>query len=139
MTTTPPADDINAVIVAAVNARIEAAVAGALAGDEGIRPLVTAALMQEIEVKDGYSYRSKKVPFLSEVLRKTIQGATKEAVQRIVAEHAKDIEERVRECMTGAVDQFAKGITESFVKQSTEGYGVSVKIRYPGLDEDTEF
>jgi hypothetical protein len=128
--------DINAVIVAAVNARIEAAVAGALAGDEGIRPLVTAALMQEIEVKDGHSYRSKRVPFLSEVLRKTIQEATRAAVKRIVEEHAQDIEDRVRECMAGAVDEFAKGITESFVKQSTQGYGVSVNIRYPGMDSE---
>lgn len=136
MTTTPADGDINAVIVAAVNARIEAAVAQAMVTDEGIRPLVTAAMMQEIEVKDGSSYRTKKVPFLSEILRQTIQKATVEAVERVAKEHADDIEAKVREALTSGIDQFAKGITESFVKQATSGYGVRVSIQYPGMDSE---
>lgn len=138
MTTPTPAEgDINAVIVSAVNARIEAAVAGALLTEGGMGAIVAAALSQEIEVKEGY--RTKKVPYLSEVLRKTIQAAAKNAIAKMVKEHEAEIEEKVKEALTGSTDAFAKGLVESLVKTAGGGYGLRVEIKYPGIGEDDSF
>jgi len=138
MTTPTSAEgDINAVIVSAVHARIETAIAAALLTEGGMGAIVSSALSQEIEVKDGY--RTKKVPYLSEVLRKTIQAAAKNAIAKMVQEHEAEIEEKVKEALTGSTDAFAKGLVESLVKTAGGGYGLSVSIKYPGLGEDDSF
>lgn len=132
--TTPPTPgegDINAVIVSAVNARIEAAVAGALLTEGGMGAIVAAAMTQEIEVKDGSSYRTKKVPYLSHVLRSAIQSAAKDAIAKMVEEHRPEIEQKVKEALTGSIDRFAEGMVESLAKTAGGGYGLRVSIDYP--------
>lgn len=132
--TTPGEGDINAVIVSAVNARIEAAVAGALLTEGGMGAIVASALSQEIEVKDGSSYRTKKVPYLSHVLRSTIQSAAKNAIAKMVEEHQAEIEEKVKEALTGSIDRFAAGMVESLAKTAGGGYGLRVTVNYPETD-----
>lgn len=120
--------DLNATIVAAVNARIEAEVAKALSGDETIGRFVSAALQQTVTVKDRNSYRETQEPFLTNVLRNVIQSATKEAVQRFVADEIESIEEEVRKALRRDVKRIATTLSESLVKAAAKPYGVDVHL-----------
>lgn len=121
-----PTLDLNQTIVSAVNARIEAEVAKALAGDEMIGRLVTAALMQPVEV--GRSFDHKKVPFLTSVLQKAIQTATETAIKKMIEQHIDDIEYAVRGALLRDLDRIAGVLTESLTTAAGKTYGFDVKI-----------
>jgi len=129
-TTDPTALDLNATIAAAVNARIEASVAAALAGDEMIGALVAAALNQEIEV--GRDYKKSKTTWLKHTVAEAIRAATKAAVERLVIEESPLIEEELRKAFRRQAGEFAEGITRSLRENAAKGYGVTVELKLPG-------
>lgn len=122
-------NDLNAVIANAVNARIEAQVAEALAGDEMIGKYVSAALMQEIEV--GVSYNKRKTTFLKNTLDEAIRAATKEAVMRVLAEETDAIEVAVRRELKASVTAIAAQLVGSVSKAVETPYGISIDLKYP--------
>lgn len=126
--TADPIPDINATIQAAVNARIEAEVFAALAGDETIGTYVAAALRQNIAVKDPDRYTTRNVPFLNHVLREAIQEATKEATRKLIAEELPTIETEVRKALRRAVPEIASTLATQLATAATKPYGVSVDL-----------
>ena len=128
--------DLDQLIVHAVNARIEAEVTKALSGDEVIGKLVSAALQQPIESRDFMARGQQKKTFLTVVLEKAIQEATKKAVAKILAERVEDIEIAVERALmgnlAGLADQLVKGLSE----RAAQAYGVDVKVdlRMPRSD-----
>ena len=120
--------DLNSVIVSAVNARVEAEMMKALSGDMTIGKYVVAALRQNVEVKDPHTYRTTTEPFLTNVLRKAIQGATVAAVQRLIAEELPTIEEEVRKALRRDVKRIAETLTGSLADAAAKSYGVKVDL-----------
>lgn len=131
--TTPTEGDLNTVIVSAVNARVEAAVAAALSGDEVIGKYVAAALSQPVEVGDRYS-RSKQVPFLRHVIDHALRDAAQRAVQRFVTDEADAIERAVRTELRNSVDALAVQLVGSMNDAVERSYGITVNLKYPGRD-----
>ena len=128
------ATDLNATIRSAVQARIEASVAEALAGGELIGEMVRAALNQQIEIPSGNGYGKERVPFLRNMLWKTIQQATKDAVQRQMVEQQALIEEEVRKAIKRDAPEFAAHMVGSLVEQAKTSYGLRVEVRVPTRD-----
>lgn len=125
--------DLNQIMISAVQARIESEVAAAMAGDEFVGRLVTAALMQPVEVQDPRSMYGKiKVPFLTDVLNKTIQAATKNAVVRLISEQEDEIEQAVRKELKASTAEIAKQLVGSVRKATQDSYGVKVELQFPG-------
>jgi len=126
--------DLNATIVAAVNARVEAEMMKALSGDEAIGRFVTASLQQSVEVKDGY--RTKHVPFLTHVLEGAIRSSVKLACERLIAEELPTIEAEVRKALRRDVARIAKTLTNSLAEAAANTYGVKVNfdLLMPGRD-----
>jgi hypothetical protein len=118
--------DLDAVITNAVNARIEAEVIKALSGDEVIGRLVMAALQQPVSSNDFM--RSKAKPFLTHVLEKAIQEATKSAVTKILAEEGDRIEQAVRGAILDNVYGFANQLVTGLKDRAGQAYGVDVKV-----------
>lgn len=125
-----PIPSIDSTIAAAVNARIQAEVMQALAGDEVIGQFVASALQQPVEVKDPRrgSYATSQVPFLTAVLHKAIQDATKEAVARLITAEVATIEEAVRKALRRDITTIAKTLTDSLVVAADKTYGVNVDL-----------
>lgn len=122
-----PVPDLNETIVSAVKARIEAELLSALSGDEAFAPLVAAALQQPVKVSND-SYRNETEPYLTHVLRLTIQQATKEAVAKLVTEEIGSIEDAVRKALRRDVAQIANTLSQSLVDSAAKGYGVNVEL-----------
>jgi hypothetical protein len=127
--------DLNTVIVSAVNARVEAAVAEALSGDEVIGKFVTSALRQTVEVpKADGSYGKERVTFLKSVIDKALQQATKQAVLKVMAEEEERLEKEVRKALRASTDSIAKSLVSS-VKDATDNtYRFQVNIIPPTRD-----
>lgn len=132
--TTPAEADLNQVIIAAVNARIEASVAAALSGDDVIGKYVAAALNEPIEVKDRSGYRTRKTSYLREVIDGAIREATKAAVSTVIAEEREAIERAVRAELRERTDALAVQLVGSAVAAVEKPYGVSIKLEYPSRD-----
>jgi hypothetical protein len=131
---TPADEDLNKVIASAVNARVEAAVMSALAGDETIGRMVTAALRQAVEVPDpDRQYGKIRVPFLNHLIQTAMREATKRAVEKVLIEEAEAIEDECRK----AIKRQAAGIAATLAGQlqdaAAKSYGVSVTLKYPGV------
>ena len=105
-----PIPDINATIATAVNARIEAEVFQALAGDEVIGKYVTAALQAPVEVNDRSGYGKDKKPYMTVVLSKAIQNATKDACTRLILEEMPAIEAEIRKSLQRNINLIAEGM-----------------------------
>lgn len=133
---TPIEGDLNKVIVAAVNARVEAEMMRALSGDETISRFVAAALRQNVEVKDPHTYRTTAEPFLTNVLRKAIQAATVAACQRLIAEELPTIEDEIRKALRRDVKRIAETLTQSLADVAAKTYGIKVDLSLlmPGRD-----
>jgi hypothetical protein len=127
--------DLNETIRSAVNARVEAEVTKALAGDEVIGALVTAALQQTVEVPArGGGYGKEKVPFMTQVVRKAIQGATQAAVAKVIEQEAPLIEEEVRKAFKRNAGAMAEGMVASLSERAASNYGVTVELKLPNKD-----
>jgi hypothetical protein len=130
--TTAIEGDLNGVITAAVNARVEAAVMEALAGDATIGRLVVAALQQPVEVAKSDGYGKVRVPFLNHLMSATIREAAKQAVARVLVEEQQAIEEEVRKHIRRSAPEIAAKMAGQLVEASSKSYGVSVTLRLPG-------
>jgi hypothetical protein len=122
-----PLPDINQTIIAAVNARVEAEVAGAMLSDETFAKFVTAALQQPIEV-GGYSNKTKTT-----FLRHTMNGAIESATKAVVAaeiEAVKDqIKTEVRKALRASIGVIADSLVDGFV-DSAAGRYPSIKVEF---------
>ena len=126
--------DLNAVIANAVSARVQSEMLAALSGDETIGKFVTAALQQRMEVTDSRSYRTEMVPFLTVVLRDTIQNAAKEACKRLVADELPAIEEEIRKALRRNIAGIATAMAKDLGDKAASAYGINVnlELRMPG-------
>lgn len=123
--------DLNATIASAVSARVEAEVAAALSGDEFIGQYVHAALTQQVPISHD-RYENKKAPYLTVLLRRTIQKATEAAVERLLEEERPLIEDEIRKALRRNAATMAEGIASSLSERASRGYGVTVALRLPG-------
>lgn len=121
------AQDLNSTITHAINARIEAAIAEAFVTDEFMGRYVTAALQQQVEVRDGYDRR--KVPFLNHVLSEAIREATKAAVARWLRENGQQIEDEVAKALRRETKNIAAALTKTLTDVADKTYGVSVDLK----------
>lgn len=121
-----PTLDLNETIAAAVKARVEAEMMKALSGDETIASFVTAALQQNVQYE--LNYRKVTEPYLTHVLRKTIQDATKAAVVALIAEEAPAIEAEIRKALKRETSSIAQALTRSLVDTAGKGYGFNVNL-----------
>jgi Mrp family chromosome partitioning ATPase len=129
--------DLNTVIVAAVNARVEAAVLEALSGDQFLAQYVAAALNQQIEVKERAGYyndRTVKTTFLKNAITEAVKGATQAAVKRVLAEDADALEEAVRKELRKQAPTIAKQLVGTVAEAAEKPYGVTVGLKFPGRD-----
>jgi hypothetical protein len=116
--------DLNATIGAAVNAKIEAAVMQALAGDEVMGAFVAAALNQKVET-DRYD-RKKDSTFLAHVVKEAIQKATKAAVESFVAAEREAIELEVRKALRSSLPKIASDLVGGL---RSSAYAVTVHVK----------
>lgn len=130
------ADEVNqgldAIIAKAVETKIEAVLASALAGDEIIGQYVIAALQQPIEV--GSSYQKVKTTFLKHTIDECLRAATKAAVQKYVLGETAVIEAAVAKALRQQSTKLASQFTEQLVKSASTTYGINVELRFPGRD-----
>jgi TPP-dependent indolepyruvate ferredoxin oxidoreductase alpha subunit len=122
--------DLNGIITAAVQARVEAEVTRALAGDEVIGQMVGRALVAPVMVKSGY--RETPVNFLNHTLMTTFQELTKRVVVQVLEEERPQIEAQVREALRAKTAEFAEVMTQQVVDAARKPYGVQVALRMPG-------
>lgn len=130
--TEPITDDLNRVISAAVNARVETAVMEALSGDQTIGKMVVAALQQHVEVPTGNGYGKARVPFLNHLLQTTIRKAAEAAVAKVLVDEATLIEEEVRKHLKRQAPEIAATLAGNLVDAASKSYGVNVTLRMPG-------
>lgn len=122
--------DLNETITAAVNARVEAAVAAAMLSDESFTKFVTAALQQPVKT-DSYSRETKS--YLNHLLEKTIEAKTKEVVAEEIAGAAEQIRDEVRKALRKSIGVISDQLVEGFVENSTGRYP-SIKVEFSGKD-----
>jgi hypothetical protein len=127
MTTINLGDDINATIVAAVNARITAETFAALNNDEVLGKFVQAALYQPMEVE---RYSSKRVPYIEQVLKNAVQAATKAAIAQWVADNQGQIKARVEAALTENMSGIAKAMVDSMINSTDSGYSTKVSVAF---------
>ena len=128
---TPVDQDLNKVIASAVNARVEAAVAEALAGDSTIGAMVVAALQQPVEVPSRNGYGKDRVLFLNHLISSAIREAAKSAVQKVLIEEQQTIEDEVRKHIRRHAPEFAAQMAGQLVDAASKSHGVSVTLRMP--------
>ena len=121
-----PTLDLNETIASAVKARVEAEMMKALSGDATIATFVSAALQQNVQYE--VNYRKVNEPYLTMVLRKTIQDMTKAAVVALIAEEAPTIEAEIRKALKRETSSIAQALTQSLVDTATKGYGFNVNL-----------
>ena len=121
--------DLNATIVNAVNARVEAHVLAALAGDEVIGKMITAALQRQVEVPKADGYGKDRKPFMSHVIEQAIRQATENAVKQYIADEQETLVNEVRKHLRKAAPEFAETMVGQLVKTASSGYGIQVSLR----------
>lgn len=126
-----PTPDLNDVIAAAVNARVEAAVLASLSDSETFNALVVAALQQQIEVPDGTSYGKKRVTYIGHTLQTAIRTRTKELIAEEIEGQAEAIRTEVRKALRKSVGVLADSLVDGFVA-STAGRHPSIKVEFAG-------
>lgn len=130
------ADEVNAgldaIIAKAVETKIEAVLASALAGDEIIGQYVVAALQQPIEI--GPNYQKRKTTFLKHTIDEALRAATKAAVQRFVLEQQTAIEAAVAKELRAQTGKVAGQLVGSLAEKSATAYGLTVEVKFPGKD-----
>lgn len=130
-----PNDDLSAVIVAAVNARIETSVLEALSGDEFMGRMIQAVLQKEVEVKDGYGYRTRKSTFLRETIDSTLETAVKSAVAKTINQQTEALEAAVTEELSRNVGILAQGLVAGMQDKAAGGaYSINVQLAWRERD-----
>lgn len=126
----PIEGDINQIIASAVNARVEAQVLAALSGDEVIGRLVTAALTEQVPATND-RYDSKKLPYLTKIVRDAIKQATADALRRLIAEEMSVIEEEIRKALRRDIKGIAGQLAGQLASKAAQTYGVTVELKFP--------
>lgn len=128
--------DLNQVIVSAVNARVEAAVAAAMSGDEVMGKYVAAALNQQIEV--GNSYNRKQTTFLRHTIDNAMRDAAKVAVAEAIAEQKSVIVAAVKDSIVERLGLLANNMVDALADTATNPYAISVDVKYrdPNRNDD---
>lgn len=119
--------DLNDTIVAAVNAKVSAEVFAALNTDEVIGNYIMSAMMQPIKIEQ---YGSKTEPYLTVVIRKAIQEATKKAIGEWMADNEGVLKTKVREALTGNIEQMAGALVEGAIEATGRNYMTKVDVSF---------
>lgn len=128
MNSSSPVDaDLNGIIATAVQAKITAQVAQALASDETMSAFVVAALQQPMEV-GSYSDK-RKTTFIAETCRNAVQAQTQAVVAEVVAEQADRIKDEVRKALRKSIGVIADGLVDGFVANASGRYP-SIKVEF---------
>lgn len=124
---TPIDGDLNNIIATAVQAKITAQVAQALASDETMSAFVVAALQQPIEV-GGYSDK-RKTTFIAETCRNAVQKQTQAVVAEVLLEQQDRIKDEVRKALRKSVGVIADSLVDGFVANA-QGRYPSIKVEF---------
>lgn len=125
--TTGLGKDLNDTIVAAVNAKVSAEVFAALNTDEVIAGFITTAMMQPVKVD---TYGSKTEPYLSVVIRKAIQEATKVAIGEWMADNEGVLKTRVRAVLSTQIEEMAGALVEGAIEATSSRYSTKVDVKF---------
>lgn len=125
--------DLNQAIVSAINAKVEAGVLAALAGDEVLGKYVAAALNEPIEIpKNGSSYDRIKTTYLRHTINLALCDAVKVAVGKFIEGEQALIEAEVAKALRKQASaigaKFAEHLAQVTIGRS---YGVEVNLRFP--------
>lgn len=123
--------NLDAIIANAVEAKIETAVATALAGDEMMGRYVTAALQQQVSATND-RYDREKTTFLNKVIADAVRAATKKAVEKYLIEEVELLETHVRKELKKATNTIAAELVKALSETAEKAYGVSVKLDIRG-------
>ena len=134
MTTPDPIPDLNATIVHAVQARIQAEVLKALSGDDVFGALVASALQQQVEIPDGTAYGKKRVPYMEHVIATAVRDSTRLAVEAVIAEDQERIKTLVKKALRSKLDSISEGFVDQLVESTKSKYGWNIKVdlKFPG-------
>lgn len=125
-----PEGDLNQIIVSAVNARVEAAVVQALAGDEVMGRYVTMALTRQVEVPSRTgSYGKDRVPWLSHIIEQAVRDAAKRAVERYLVDEHEALEDEVRKALRRTAPVIAEKMVGQISERASKGFGIQVSLR----------
>lgn len=125
--TTGLGKDLNDTIIAAVNAKVSAEVFAALNTDDVIAGFITQAMMEPIK-EDRYS--SKTEPYLSIIIRKAIQEATKTAINEWMADNEGVLKARVRETLSTQVEEMAGALVQGAIENTSARYSTKVDVKF---------
>ena len=125
--TTGLGKDLNDTIIAAVNAKVTAEVFAALNTDEVMAGFITQAMMQPVKVEQ---YGSKTEPYLTVVIRKAIQEATKAAINEWMADNEGVLKARVRETLSTQVEEMAGALVQGAIENTSARYSTKVDVKF---------
>ena len=125
--TTGLGKDLNDTIIAAVNAKVTAEVFAALNTDEVMAGFITQAMMQPVKVEQ---YGSKTEPYLTVVIRKAIQEATKSAINEWMADNEGVLKARVREALSTRVEDMAGALVQGAISATSARYSTKVDVKF---------
>jgi hypothetical protein len=125
--TTDLGKDINATIVAAVNAKVTAEVFAALNSDEVFGQFVSQAMMEPIQ-PDRYS--SKREPYITNVIRTAIQKATREAINEWMKDNEGVVKSKVRDALALRMEDLAGALVEGAIEATGSNYSTKVDVKF---------
>lgn len=125
--TTGLGKDLNDTIIAAVNAKVTAEVFAALNTDEVMAGFINTAMMQPVKVEQ---YGSKTEPYLTVVIRKAIQEATKAAISEWMADNEGILKTRVREALSTQVEEMAGALVQGAIDSTSARYSTKVDVKF---------
>lgn len=133
MSTTNIETDLNATIAAAINAKVEAGVFAALAGDEVLGKYVAAALNEPIEIpRNGSSYDKIKTTYLRHTINQALKKAVHDAVAKFIEGEQAVIEAEVAKALRKQASEIGRQFAEHLASQTIgRAYGVNVELRFP--------
>ena len=121
-------NDINQIISAAVNARVEAAVLEAMTSSNTMATFVQAALTRKVP-SSGYSRDEK--PLLTHLLQTTIEEQTKAVVAEEISKNKEVIRAEVQKALSKSIGVITDSLVDGFVANA-EGRYPSIKVQFGG-------
>lgn len=121
-------NDINQIISAAVNARVEAAVLEAMTSSNTMATFVQAALTRKVS-SSGYSRDEK--PLLTHLLQTTIEEQTKAVVAEEISKNKDVIRAEVQKALSKSIGVISDSLVDGFVSNAQGSYP-SIKVQFGG-------
>ena len=122
--------DLDATIIAAVNARVESEILATMADSGIMQQFVTAALATKVKT-GGFSSEEKTL--LSHLLETSIQEQAKSVVAEEIARLAPQIREEVRSALAKSVGVISDSLVDGFVANA-QGRYPSIEVNFRGRD-----